>query len=45
MTLVYGLIVGYQSDANFGPLNDADNWLHLALGAGMIILRPGARRS
>jgi hypothetical protein len=36
--LVYGLIVDYQSDANFVPLNDADNWLHLGLGAGMIIL-------
>jgi len=36
--LVYGLIVDYQSSANFVPLNDADNWLHLGLGAGMIIL-------
>jgi len=35
---VYGLIVDYQSDSNFVPLDDADNWLHLALGAGMIIL-------
>jgi hypothetical protein len=27
-----------QSDSNFVPLDDADNWLHLGLGAGMIIL-------
>lgn len=36
--LVYGLVIDYESDANFVPLNDADNWLHLALGAGMLIL-------
>jgi len=24
--------------ANFVPLNDADNWLHLGLGIGMIAL-------
>jgi hypothetical protein len=35
---VYGLIVDHDSDANFVPLNDADNWLHLGLGAGMIVL-------
>jgi Domain of unknown function (DUF4383) len=35
---VYGLIVDMQSDSNFVPLNDADNWLHLGLGVGMIIL-------
>jgi len=35
---VYGLIVDQGSDANFVPVNDADNWLHLGLGAGMIVL-------
>ena len=35
---VYGLLVDYDSDANFVPLNDADNWLHLGLGAGMLAL-------
>lgn len=33
---IYGLIVDPNSDANFVPLDDADNWLHLGLGAGMI---------
>ncbi|MBY6539453.1 DUF4383 domain-containing protein [Rhodococcus sp. BP-349] len=33
---VYGLVVDHDSSANFVPLNDADNWLHLALGVGMI---------
>jgi hypothetical protein len=35
---VYGLVVNHESGANFVPLNDADNWLHLILGAGMIAL-------
>jgi hypothetical protein len=35
---VYGLVVDESSDANFVPLNDADDWLHLALAAGMILL-------
>ena len=35
---VYGLVVDHDSSANFVPLNTADNWLHLALGAGMIAL-------
>ncbi|TDP32989.1 DUF4383 domain-containing protein [Nocardia ignorata] len=35
---LYGLLVDEQSDANFVPLNDADNWLHLGLGLGMIAL-------
>ena len=33
---IYGLLVDHESDANFVPLNDADNWLHLLLGIGMI---------
>jgi hypothetical protein len=35
---VYGLVVDESSDANFVPLNDADDWLHLVLAAGMILL-------
>jgi hypothetical protein len=35
---VYGLLVDHDSDANFVPVNDADDWLHLGLGAGMVIL-------
>jgi hypothetical protein len=42
---VYGLIVGNgDSGANFVPLNDADNWLHLFLGIGMILLGMLGRR-
>jgi hypothetical protein len=33
---VYGLVVGQHDAANFVPLNNADDWLHLALGAGMV---------
>jgi hypothetical protein len=33
---VYGLVVDPMSQANFVPLNTADNWLHLGLGAGMV---------
>jgi hypothetical protein len=36
--LLYGLAIDLDSDANFVPLNSADNWLHLALGVGMIAL-------
>ena len=35
---VYGLFIESDSAANFVPLNTADNWLHLALGAGMVAL-------
>lgn len=35
---VYGLVIDRDSDANFVPLNSADNWLHLGLGVGMISL-------
>ncbi|MFE9193019.1 DUF4383 domain-containing protein [Micromonospora sp. NPDC007208] len=47
---LYGLVVDHQSGANFVPLNNADNWLHLFLGLGMIALglaltrRPADRR-
>lgn len=33
---VYGLVVDRHSGANVVPLDSADNWLHLALGVGMI---------
>lgn len=35
---IYGLVIGHDSPANFVPLNNADNWLHLVLGIGMIAL-------
>lgn len=35
---LYGLVVDMDSDANFVPLNNADNWLHLGLGLGMIAI-------
>lgn len=35
---LYGLVVDLDTDANFVSLNDADNWLHLALGVGMVLL-------
>lgn len=46
---LYGLIVEDEHDANFVPLNTADDWLHLGLGAGMILLgllalRPARRQ-
>jgi hypothetical protein len=33
---IYGLIVSKTSDANFVPLNTADDWLHFVLGLGML---------
>jgi hypothetical protein len=33
---VYGLVVGQESQANFVPLNTADDWLHLFLGVTMV---------
>ncbi|KXK62003.1 hypothetical protein AWW66_10695 [Micromonospora rosaria] len=35
---VYGLAVDHASTANVLPVNDADNWLHLGLGVGMLLL-------
>jgi hypothetical protein len=45
---LYGLLIDMTGDANFVPVNDADNWLHLVLAIGMIGLgvalgRGGAR--
>ncbi|MFL6061650.1 MAG: DUF4383 domain-containing protein [Marmoricola sp.] len=34
----YGALVDRASDANFVPLDHADNWLHLGLGLGMLLL-------
>ena len=36
VVVLYGAFVEKESDANFLPLNDADNLLHLVLGLGMI---------
>ncbi len=35
---LYGLVVPSLSAANFVPVNDADNFLHLVLAVGMIAL-------
>lgn len=35
---LYGLLVDKESQANFVPVNSADDWLHLLLGVGMIAL-------
>ncbi|HEX5407617.1 MAG TPA: DUF4383 domain-containing protein [Pseudonocardiaceae bacterium] len=35
---IYGLVINQNSSANFVPVNTADNWLHLALGIGMIAI-------
>lgn len=35
---VYGLLIDRESAANFVPVNNADNWLHFLLGAGMVAL-------
>ena len=34
---LYGSAIEHGSDLNFVPVNAADNWLHLGLGAGMIL--------
>lgn len=35
---LYGVAVEKQGDANFLPVNEADDWLHLGLAVGMILL-------
>jgi hypothetical protein len=32
---LYGLVIDRGSEANFVPVNSADNWLHLGLAIGM----------
>jgi hypothetical protein len=33
---LYGLLIDQDGAANFVPVNNADNWLHLGLAVGMI---------
>ncbi|WP_200216088.1 DUF4383 domain-containing protein [Micromonospora coerulea] len=33
---LYGFAIDLETAVNFVPLNDADNWLHLFLGFGML---------
>jgi arginine exporter protein ArgO len=33
---LYGLVIDKDSDANFIPVNSADDWLHFVLGVGMV---------
>ena len=35
---LYGALIDKTSDANFVPVNNADDWLHLGLGVGMVLL-------
>ncbi|MEU4804961.1 DUF4383 domain-containing protein [Actinosynnema sp. NPDC023587] len=35
---LYGLVIDHDSAANFIPVNEADNWLHLGLAIGMVAL-------
>lgn len=35
---LYGLVIDHNSSMNFVPVNNADNWLHLGLAAGMLAL-------
>ena len=35
---LYGLVTDQASNANFVPLNTADNWLHFVLGAAMVAI-------
>jgi hypothetical protein len=41
---MYGLVINLGSEANFVPVNMADNWLHFILGVGMIGLAFAAGR-
>jgi hypothetical protein len=41
----YGLVVDQHGAGNFVPVNDADNWLHLGLGVGMVLLGLIGRRA
>jgi MYXO-CTERM domain-containing protein len=35
---LFGALIDQNRDANFVPTNNADDWLHLALGLGMLAL-------
>jgi hypothetical protein len=41
---VYGMVVDRGSDANFVPVNAADDWLHLGLAVGMLAVGLAAGR-
>jgi hypothetical protein len=36
LLFIYGLLIDHHSPANFVPVNNADNWLHLVLAVLMI---------
>jgi hypothetical protein len=36
--VLYGAVIDLRDPANVLPVNTADNWLHLGLGVGMIVL-------
>jgi hypothetical protein len=38
LLFLYGLVIDRDSSANFVPVNNADNWLHLGLAVAMIAL-------
>ncbi len=40
---IYGLVVPLDSDANFVPLNAADNWLHIVLTIAMVAAALGLK--
>lgn len=42
---LYGLVIDHDHSANFVPVNNADNWLHLVLGVAMIGLGVWGRRA
>ena len=42
---LYGLVIDLNSNANFVPFNNPDNWLHLVLGLGMIGVGVALRRT
>lgn len=42
---IYGLVTDKMSEANFVPLNTADDWLHFVLGIGMVALGIIGRRA
>jgi Domain of unknown function (DUF4383) len=35
---LFGLVIDHDSPANFVPVNAADNWLHLVLAIGMLVV-------
>ena len=47
---LYGIVIDKHSDANFVPIDHADDWLHFVLGIalvalGVLSLRPGQRET